>query len=38
MVYTKNYILTYFYSQYLVLFTMVPRNINIDIDDNLNWY
>ena len=27
MVYTKTYIFTYFYSQDLVLFTMVPRNI-----------
>ena len=26
MVHTKTYIFTYFYSQYLVLFTMVPRN------------
>ena len=25
-VYTKTYIFTYFYLQYLVLFTMVPRN------------
>ena len=26
MVYTKTYIFTCFYSQYFVLFTMVPRN------------
>ena len=26
MVYTRTYTFTYFYSQYSVLFTMVPRN------------
>ena len=26
MVYTNTYIFTYFYAQYFVLFTMVPRN------------
>ena len=30
MVYTKTYSFTYFYSQYLVLFNMVPRNTTIN--------
>ena len=30
-VHIKNYMYTYFYLQYLVLFTMVPRNIYIYI-------
>ena len=29
MVYTKTYIFTHFYQQYLVLFTMAPRNSRV---------
>ena len=37
MVYIKNYILNHFYNEYLVLLTMVPRNITI-INNNRGTY
>ena len=36
MVYTKTYIFTYFYSQYLVLYTMVSRNSTSSSSRSMN--